>query len=318
MNKLSYIFATLAVALGLSSCETDRDPVFTPATSDSFELNQPVFADQYYTLSDEGTFEIICKSQPAFGAPIAPITYGVEVSLDGTFNDAVTDENGDVVTPATYREVKANTTTSVMTISDKKLTQAICALRGYTEDDEGKVQFSAVPVYMRGVCYPNTPDKEFNAANRVVSKNTVCLSQVLPYFSLAQPGYIYLVGQPAVGSPIGDWFPPMEDNASIYENWKLYEKDDQIESKIYYGQFEIPEGCALFRFYTALTGWDADSYGSQADDSPVTFNWEDKEFGLVKGKGAYDFSTWPGGLMYIRVNMEDMTVTVSNTEIKDE
>lgn len=317
MNKLSYIFATLAVAVGLSSCETDRDPVFTPATSDSFELNQPVFADQYYTLSEDGTFEIICKSQPAYGAPIAPITYGVEVSLDGTFNDAVTDENGEVVTPATYREVKANTTTSVMTISDKKLTQAICALRGYTEDDENKVQFTAVPVYMRGVCYPNTPDKEFNAANRVVSKNTVCLKQVLPYFSLAKPGYIYLVGTPQVGAG-NNWIAPMADNADTFENWKLFEKEDQIESKIYFGQFEINSGEAMFRFYTALTGWDADSYGSQADDNPVTCNWEDKEFGLVKGKGAYDFSTWPGGMMYIRVNMEDMTVTVSNTEIKDE
>lgn len=312
MNKLSYIFTLLAVALGLSSCETDRDPVFTPATSASFEMLTPVFADQFYELSADGTLILTCKSQPSYGAPIAPITYGVEVSLTGEFNDAVLDAEGEVVTPATYVEVKANNTNSVMTISEKKLTQAYCKLKGYTEDDEGKVAFDVVPLYFRGMCMPATPDTEFNLANRVVSSNIISLNKVLPYFSLAQPGYIYLVGQPA------GWAPPMEDNADVYEKWKLYEKADEIESKIYYGQFEINAGDAMFRFYTALTGWDSDSYGSQADDNPVSCNYEDKEFGLVKGKGSYDFSTWPGGLMYLRVNMNDMTVTVSQTEIKDE
>lgn len=306
MKKLSYIFATLAIVLGLSSCETDRDPVFKSATSESFEMLTPVFADQYYELSADGTLQITCKSQPDFGAPIAPITYGVELSLTGDFSD-----------PGKVAEIKANNTGTVMTISEKKLTQAYCKLMGYTEEDEGQVTFNTVPLYFRGVCTPSTPDNEFNLANRVVSKNIISLNKVLPYFSLAQPGYIYLVGQPAVGPGV-DWIAPMEDNADTYENWKLYEKEDQIESKIYYGQFDIAEGLALFRFYTALTGWDADSYGSQAEDNPVTYNYEDKEFGLVKGKGAYDFSNWPGGTMYLRVNMNDMTVTVSTTEIKDE
>lgn len=309
----------LGMAACLSSCETDRDPVFHSTTSETFQLNTPALADQYLELSADGTFEITCKSQPDYGMPIAPITYGVEVSITGDFNDAVKGDDGTVVTPATYREIKANTSTSVMTISSKKLTQAICALKGYTEDeDEATADLSVMKVYFRGVCYPGTPDEEFNTANRVVSSNIVTLNQVKPYFSLAKPGFIYLIGQPAVGSPVGDWFPPMADNADLYENWKLYEKDDQIESKIYYGVFDIPAECAMFRFYTALTGWDADSYGSQADDSPVVCNWEDKDFGLVKGKGAYNFSSWPGGTMYVRLNMKDMTVTISNTEIKDE
>lgn len=313
MKKSSYIFATLAVVLGLSSCETDRDPVFKSATSESFEMLTPVFADQFYELSEEGTLQLTCKSQPDFGAPIGPITYSVEVSLTGEFIDEVKDADGVVTTPASYVEIKSNSDgTTVVTISEKKLTQAYCKLMGYTEEDEGAVTFSTVPLYFRGVCAPKTPDSEFNLANRVVSKNVISLNKVLPYFSLAQPGYIYLVGQPA------GWAAPMEDNADVYENWKLYEKADQIESTIYYGQFEIAAGEAMFRFYTALTGWDTDSYGSQADDSPVACNYEDKDFSLVKGKGAYDFSTWPGGTMYLRVNMEDMTVTVSTTEIKDE
>lgn len=317
MKKLSYIFATLAVVIGLSSCETDRDPVFKPATSESFEMLTPVFADQFYELSADGTLQLTCKSQPDFGAPIAPITYGVELSLTGDFTDAVLDADGEVTTPATYVEIKANNTNTVMTISEKKLTQAYCKLKGYTEEDEGLVTFDVVPLYFRGVCSPATPNAEFNQANRVVSKNIITLNKVLPYFSLAQPGYIYLVGQPILGPGV-NWPAPMEDNADTFEKWKLYEKKDEIESEIYYGQFEIAAGDAMFRFYTALTGWDADSYGSQADDSPVSCNYEDKEFGLVKGKGSYDFSTWPGGLMYIRVNMKDMTVTVSPTEIKDE
>ncbi len=307
MNRLSLISIALLSLVGLAGCDTDRTPVFVPAASSSFEMNEPVFADQYYELSEEGTFQLTCKSQPDYGAPIAPITYGVEVSLDGNFDN-----------PDKVREIKASTATSVMTISEKKLTQAICALKGYTEKDEGNVTFTAIPVYFRGVCYPNAPDQEFNAANRVVTSNVVKLNKVMPYFSLAKPGYIYLIGQPAVGNPFDDWFAPMEDNANIYESWKMYEKEDQIESKIYYGEFEIPEGCALFRFYTALTGWDADSYGPQADDNPVVCNWEDREFSVTKGKGSYDFSSWPGGKMYLRVNMNDMTLTVSNSEIKDE
>ncbi len=302
------------MAACLSSCETDRDPVFHSTTSETFQLNTPVMADQYLELSADGTFEITCKSQPDFGMPIAPITYGVEVSITGEFIDAVTDTAGTVVTPATYREITANTSTSVMTISSKKLTQAICALKGYTEEeDEATADLSVLKVYFRGVCCPGTPDEEFNTANRIVSSNIVTLNQVKPYFSLAKPGFIYLVGQPS------GWAAPMDDNADVYENWKLYEKDDEIESKIYYGEFEINSGDAMFRFYTALTGWDADSYGSQADDNPITCDWTAREFSLTKGKGSYDFGTWPGGTMYIKVNMtKDMTVTVSDSEIKDE
>jgi hypothetical protein len=61
----------------------------------------------------------------------------------------------------------------------------------------------------------------------------------------------------------------------------------------------------MFRFYTALTGWDTDSWGSQADDNPIEFEFTNGEFNytLVKGKGSFSFPSWGGGKMAFNVDM---------------
>ena len=61
----------------------------------------------------------------------------------------------------------------------------------------------------------------------------------------------------------------------------------------------------MFRFYTDLTGWDKDSYGSQADDNPLDFELTDGvyEGKVVAGKGSFNFPAWEGGQMTITVNM---------------
>ena len=75
----------------------------------------------------------------------------------------------------------------------------------------------------------------------------------------------------------------------------------------------------MFRFYTALTGWDTDSYGSQEGDNPLEFPETDlgKPLKMVKGKGSYQFPDWTGGNMAIKVDMSDpnnMTVTCTAAE----
>ena len=64
----------------------------------------------------------------------------------------------------------------------------------------------------------------------------------------------------------------------------------------------------MFRFYTALTGWDADSYGSQVDDNALDFEFTDGQFSsrIVKGKGSFNFPNWAGGDMEMTVNMSDV------------
>ena len=61
----------------------------------------------------------------------------------------------------------------------------------------------------------------------------------------------------------------------------------------------------MFRFYTALTGWDADSYGSQADDNPIDCALDGGVYNgpIVKGKGSFNFPNWEGGKMKITVDL---------------
>ena len=114
--------------------------------------------------------------------------------------------------------------------------------------------------------------------------------------------FIYLVGAPE------GWTGPSEDNASHYEDWKLY---DMADDGNYTGTFDIPEGKFQFRFYKKLSGWDGgDSYGSQADDAPVDIEFTDGiyEGAAMDGKGSWQDETWAGGKVEITVNINDGTV----------
>ena len=124
------------------------------------------------------------------------------------------------------------------------------------------------------------------------------------YFALRLPGYIYLVGEPE------GWSGPTEGNKDHYSQWRLFESTEAIGSKIYSGVFDIPAGKFMFRFYTALNGWEKDSYGIQEADSPMDITLEDGVYSgaLVKGKGSYNVPDFAGGSVKITVNMNTMTV----------
>ena len=120
------------------------------------------------------------------------------------------------------------------------------------------------------------------------------------------PEACYLVGVPS------GWSEPKVDNYEIYQNYRL----DINANGEYEGVFDVEAGDLIFRIYTELTGWDGGgSYGSQEDDYPIVIkevpfpSLTDK---IVKGKGVWDFVGWLGGKVKICVNLNDMTITVSD------
>lgn len=274
----------LAVA-GLTGCSEDRDPKYHNPTE--FVLNTPALQQQYYELTDGGQFYLTC-SQPDYGYS-AITQYGAQVSLTEDF--------------AVYEELVNKTPTMAkMTFNDADLAVALCVLNDITTEEQ-KAEYEAMPaqrVYFRATASLK------GVEGSAITSNVVYLDQVKGYFAVPVPGYIYLVGQPE------GWAGPTASNAAHYADWRLFESETAIGSKIYQGVFDIPAGSAMFRFYTDLTGWDADSYGSQPDDSPIDFDIDGDSFDapIVKGKGSFNFPNWEGGEMTIVVNMVDMTLTI--------
>lgn len=276
----------VAVGLGLASCSEDRDPVYQ--VPGEFVLNTPALQDQYYQLSEDNTFDLTC-SQPDYGYA-AVAHYSLQVSLTQGFSQF-----------ETINPIEGGTSAR-MVFQDADLAMALCALHGFTSEDNYQ-DLPAEPVYLRAVCeLPNV------ATSRIVS-NVVYLKHVKFYYAVPTPGYIY-----CIGSCFGNWTEPSEGNKEALKPYRLYEADNAIGSEIYKGTFEIPAGDIAFRFYSKLTGWDGgDSYGVQVEDATVPCSLTDGVFTspIVKGKGGMQFATWPGGQMSITVNLKEMTVTVA-------
>lgn len=273
----------MLAVVGLTGCSEDTDPKYHNPTE--FVLNTPALQEQYYELTDGGQFQLTC-SQPDYGYS-AVANYSAEVSLSADF--------------AQFESLTNTTPTqSIMVFKDSDLAVALCALNGIETEDQ-KDEYNARPaqrVYFRAVC-----ELDGVEGSRIVS-NVVYLDQVKGYFAVPVAGYIYLVGQ------CEGWATPDASQTEHFAPWRLFEADDAIGSKIYSGVFDIPAGTAMFRFYTALTGWDNDSYGAQVDDNPVEFEFTDGVFegSIVKGKGSFSFPNWPGGMMTIVVNLKENIV----------
>lgn len=288
MKKISNIlFGLLGLVLATASCSgpEEENPVLQTPTK--FVLNTPATANQYVDLGydqDKGTVNFTC-SQPDYGFA-ASVNYTMQVALDESFADFV--ELDEIYNSCDFN-VKAS-----------KIAEAICKLRGI-EDEEGYTDEPARKVYFRAKA------QILKLENTVILSNVVAMEKVKGYFALQMPGYIYLVGAPE------GWNGPTEGNRDHYNDWRLFEDKAAIGSKVYTGTFDIPAGSFMFRFYTALTGWDADSYGSQEADSPKDVELTNGVFSgeMVKGKGSYNVPDWAGGKVKITVNMskeEKLTV----------
>lgn len=265
----------------MTGCKQNTEPRFERATE--FTLNTPALANQLYELTPDGVIDLTW-SQPDWGFA-APANYKVQISFAPDFKFY---ENG------TYNyvyELPETYHTCYASVPMEEFAIGVCKLRGITDEDQ-YTQEPPRPVYVRVV--GSVPQ----IASSYIMSNPICLEQVQGYCAIQSPGKIYLVGSPE------GWKGPDAGNAAHYANWALYEPADAIGSLVYSNDFSF--GAApMFRFYTALTGWDADSWGSQPDDNPIDFDLTDGEFNytLVKGKGAFNFPNFEGGDVAITVDM---------------
>ena len=299
MKKISLYIAMVCALIGMASCSQDRDPVYKAPTS--FVLNVPAMQNQLIELAEGNTLELVC-SQPDYGFAAAAV-YSAQMSLTEDFAES-------------YDLTPLNENLAKMQIPQGSVATGFCELLGVTSEEDYQAKypngFDVTKIYFRAVCQLK------GIENSRIESNVVSYNYIQPFFNVAVPGYIYLVGAPT------GWNTPDESQTDHYAQWRLFEADDAIGSKVYSGVFEIPAGdSAMFRFYTALTGWDADSYGVQEPDEAVQFPdaFADGTFtnALVKGKGSFWFPNWEGGKMTIVVDMSDpnnMSVTMTAGEVE--
>lgn len=278
MKKISIFLAFLVAICTLSSCVDEREPIYQNPTN--FQLNTPALANQLFQLTEKGAMTLTW-SQPDYGYS-AVAKYTVDVAIDPEFKK--------------FEALDGTYTVCSAQITDKSVAEAVCKLMGVTKDnlDDYPDLFDPAPLYFR---VNSTLD---NIEESKITSNVVTFSKVQCYKAVQAPGFIYLVGKPE------GWAGPTAGAAEHYANWRLFEADDAIGSKIYTGVFNINAGDATFRFYTQLTGWDADSYGTQVDDNPIDIALDGDGVyngSLVKGKGSFNIPDWTGGSMKITVDM---------------
>ena len=129
-------------------------------------------------------------------------------------------------------------------------------------------------------------------------------------FNPAGKAFIYLVGACSA------WSVTESGAEDIYKPFKLY---DWKGDGVYSGTFQVDADKATFRFYTELGAWGDDgalpSIGAGPNDANVDFNWADPFKGnCVPGKGNWNFAGWPGGLMDMTVDTNNMTVLFKAAE----
>ena len=290
--KIAKIFPMIAVAAllaGATACSDVTDPAYHEPDAANFTLNTPPLQDQYFELTPNGTFEIVCNGQPDYGFS-AITNYQAEVSLTPDFADYKT------LTPT------GTGTLSRMTLKCADLAIAMCQLHG-TTSDEDYVDHGIETVYFRGVAFINGVESSY-----VTTSNVVSLNKVQGYFALPVPGYIFCIGNYA-----GGWIGPEAGNAEALRPYRVSEKADEIGSKVYYATIDFNStdvdnnGC-IFRFYTELAGWDntADktvSYGPAGgtdSDTPVEFpdfvTGSTLTHNLVGTKDSFKFNNYKGVL----------------------
>lgn len=312
----------MAVMFGLASCESTTDPKLQVPDQDvnavSFQINDPVYASQELQLqnTDGATFDFQVYSQPDYGFPAA-VTYTAQVSLTQNW------ENPSEVYNISYDVVQTGEANHTVVLTQKSLATAITSLMGYkkTLDKTTGIQTIYAPdgsVYT-GAMEQAAPVKAYLRAVAQIGdfENTKCysnaieLKQVKWFINFREPGFIFLIGSPQ-GWDIA--------NGSMM----LFEADDEIGTKTYRGHFNIAADAALqFRFYTELGDWGNDgslpSIGAAANDGDnkaCELDAEGKYSGnVVYGKGNFQFPTWPGGEMYIIVDLNSMKITVSDKEL---
>lgn len=303
MKKISLFIACLIATVALVSCDEDTEPRVKAPTDPNF-LNTPPIAENFvYDLANCEAVNLTC-SQPDYGVAVIP-TYTVQISLSEDFVSAPPAEwvyNDSLA--VSYVELPFSSTQADMEVPALDVAQGISTILGYQklEEYEGRTPYNG-PVYVRLRSCLSSLGADLGDDNYTNIVSNVIKLNVQSYATVRVPGVIYLVG-----SPTG-WTTPDMANIDTYENWKLSETDDGVGSKVYYGTFNIP-AVPEFRFYTALTGWELDSFGCQDADAAVDIVMTDGAFTGqgMKGKGKWKITNWTGGWMKIKVDLNTYNV----------
>lgn len=317
MNKIK-IMAGMALALtaGLAatSCKDDTQPRLDAAEEGSFVLYEPANNNYVYELTDESTITLTTNGQPDYG--VAAVTnYQVQISLDGTWKEEVTDPaTGDVTEYATYYVLPTIGTQSVINAKGSEIAKGMCVLMGVRqEEDVDKYKDDVCPLYVRVRAYINDPA----SSNGILSyseiySNVMKINYVQPMLVVPVIGKIWMIG--------------------TYQGWDingggntlmLTEEENGIGSDVYTGYYfwdhtPAAEGDVDYiRFYSALGNWDENSIGSAAAEENVTINLSDQPDGTFAwigscyySKGNWIIGNFPegGGWMKATVDLKAMKV----------
>lgn len=285
MKKFSYmLLGLLGLLTTVTACTETKDENPTMQKPTKFEVNTPAFVNQTYELTEGGVMELTC-SQPDYGCAVV-CNYTAEISMTPDFAEYKT------INPVMPTQAK-------LQIPDSEIAIAMCELNGIKGADDWNPANDLETVFLRiKASISGMPQYD-------ITSDPIEIKQVKYYLAVKSPAYIYIIGNYK-----GDWIGPDDSNAEALAEWRLWESEDAIGSNVFSGTFELP-AAPMFRFYTALTGWDKDSYGSQEDDNPIDYDIVNGRFegALVKGKGSFNFPNFAGGTATIVVDMNNMTVT---------
>ncbi len=291
MNKFAKIcLGVVGVAFAVTSCTSPKDDNPKIDVPTEFVLNTPPMAKQYIELENSSTIDFTC-SQPNYGAALAA-TYVPEVGVKKEGADTISWQAID----------QQFNDCSALNVDAGLIAQALCKIYGIKKAEyyDDLMPEGSFPVYVRFKSTLDVAGKDSSMAKYDIYSNAVTLENVLPYCNVEEPGFIYLIGKPSGWKIDGD----------DLSNWRLYENEDAIGSKIYTGTFNINSGDFQFRFYTAIGSWDSNSYGAQVDDNPVDITFADGVYSgnCIAGKGSYQVNDWAGGEVTMTVNLNSNIV----------
>ncbi len=285
----------------LTSCSDDNGSNPTVYQPTEFVINASPFSEHYIQLSADNTVNLTW-SQPNYGFN-ALATYQIQVGLVNNGTVTWNEKNG------APKYLKTTYTTCNVNISGDELAESICDLDGFKDAESYTPQgFREVALRVYSSLYNANSEEIANSG--IVSNNYVTFKHMAAFNAVKSPAYIYLVGNPT------GWATPNEGNLDTYKEWRLYEKDSEIGSDVYYGTFTIPAIDPLqFRFYRQLLGWDLTSMGPQEEDSGVSCEFKDGKFnGTIMWdkekfyKGSWNFGAFAGGTITMKVDLKKKTV----------
>lgn len=309
-NKL-YMLLAAAGIVGAASCSDVTDPVLQTPDQKGFMIYQSPFENEYFELNEEATFELNLNEQPSYGVSVVT-QYRAEVALDPKEFDKEGGLTYQITPTGTGTMLKMEFKQSDMAAAITDIIVRQQAANGVTIEDADQYNalgIGVLKVYFRGYAYVEGAEN-----SPVYTENYVALNNVKSFYYVPKPGTIYVIG-----NYLGDWIGPDAANAEKLEPYVLSEKEKEVGSKIYYGTIDFQENSPVFRFYSALEGWDANSIGCKtADakpDSDEAQSFPDLSAGgefdhdVMNTKNSFSFPGLTGGKLEIKLDLSASTKT---------